>query len=133
MRSTAHNDTNNNVYNMSLLSIDKHVKSMPLLKGTDATEFRDYAFVLKAVLNMADNRLPSWMDTATTLDTPVEQPADDQPAAEASRTLYFVLCMTCKDHSQVIIQQVENGHGFEAWRRLSRALDPMTGARGSPC
>ena len=38
-----------------------------------------------------------------------------------SEKLYFILALTTADHAQVIVQQVESGHGYEAYRRLVEA------------
>ena len=39
-----------------------------------------------------------------------------------SEKLYFILALTTADHAQVIVQQVESGHGYEAYRRTRGGL-----------
>ena len=43
---------------------------------------------------------------------------------ERSEKMYYILALTTTDHAQVIVQQVEPGHGYEAYRRLVEAYDP---------
>ena len=45
------------------------------------------------------------------------------------RRCIYILALTTADHAQVIVQQVEPGHGYEAYRRLVEAYDPATSMR----
>ena len=51
---------------------------------------------------------------------------DSTDTRARSEKLYFILALTTADHAQVIVQQVESRHGYEAYRRLVEAYDPAT-------
>ena len=38
---------------------------------------------------------------------------DSADTRARSEKLYFILALTTADHAQVIVQQVESGHGYE--------------------
>ena len=105
------------------------LNKIPLLQGRDTAEFRSWQFVLKASLGLLDTAYSTDLPQVEALRSPMTQP-DSADTRARSEKLYFILALTTADHAQVIVQQVESGHGHEAYRRLVEAYDPPTSMRG---
>ena len=110
--------------------LDTRVLSkIPLLQGRDTAEFRSWQFVLKASLGLLDTAYSTDLPQVEALKSPMPQP-DSAETRARSEKMYYILALTTADHAQVIVQQVESGHGYEAYRRLVEAYDPATSMRG---
>ena len=105
------------------------LNKIPLLQGRDTAEFRSWQFVLKASLGSVDTAYSTDLPHVEALRSPMTQPENVDTKARSEK-LYFILALTTADHAQVIVQQVESGHGYEAYRRLVEAYDPATSMRG---
>ena len=105
------------------------LNKIPLLQGRDTAEFRSWQFVLKASLGLVDTAYSSDLPQVEALRSPMPQP-DSAETRARSEKMYYILALTTADHAQVIVQQVESGHGYEAYRRLVEAYDPATSMRG---
>ena len=110
--------------------LDTRVLSkIPLLQGRDTAEFRSWQFVLKASLGLLDTAYSTDLLLVEALRAAMPQP-DIPETRERSEKMYYILALTTTEHAQVIVQQVEPGHGYEAYRRLVEAYDPATSMRG---
>ena len=110
--------------------LDNRVLSkIPLLQGRDTAEFRSWQFVLKASLGLLDTAYSTDLPQVEALRSAMTQP-DSAETRARSEKMYYILALTTADHAQVIVQQVESGHGYEAYRRLVEAYDPATSMRG---
>ena len=110
--------------------LDTRVLSkIPLLQGRDTAEFRSWQFVLKASLGLLDTAYSTELPLVEALRSAMPQP-DSAETRARSEKMYYILALTTADHAQVIVQQVESGHGYEAYRRLVEAYDPATSMRG---
>ena len=105
------------------------LNKIPLLQGRDTAEFRSWQFVLKASLGLVDTSYSTDLPHVEAMRSPMTQPENADTKARSEK-LYFILALTTADHAQVIVQQVESGHGYEAYRRLVEAYDPATSMRG---
>ena len=105
------------------------LNKVPLLQGRDTAEFRSWQFVLKATLGLVDTGYSTDLPQVEAFKKPMPQP-DVADTKARSEKLYFILALSTTDHAQVIVQQVESGHGYEAYRRLVEAYDPSTSMRG---
>ena len=105
------------------------LNKIPLLQGRDTAEFRSWQFVLKASLGLLDTAYSTDLPQVEALRSAMTQPESAETRARSEK-LYFILALTTADHAQVIVQQVESGHGYEAYRRLVEAYDPATSMRG---
>ena len=105
------------------------LNKIPLLQGRDTAEFRSWQFVLKASLGLLDTAYSADLPQVEALRSAMTQPENAETRARSEK-LYFILALTTADHAQVIVQQVESGHGYEAYRRLVEAYDPATSMRG---
>ena len=105
------------------------LNKIPLLQGRDTAEFRSWQFVLKASLGLLDAAYSTDLPQVEALRSAMTQPENAETRARSEK-LYFILALTTADHAQVIVQQVESGHGYEAYRRLVEAYDPATSMRG---
>ena len=105
------------------------LNKIPLLQGRDTAEFRSWQFVLKASLGLLDTAYSTDLPQVEALRSAMTQP-DSADTRARSEKLYFILALTTADHAQVIVQQVESGHGYEAYQRLVEAHDPATSMRG---
>ena len=103
------------------------LNKIPLLQSRDTAEFRSWQFVLKASLGLLDTTYSTDLPQVEALRSTQPDSADTRARSEK---LYFILALTTADHAQVIVQQVESGHGYEAYRRLVEAYDPATSMRG---
>ena len=58
---------------------------------------------------------------------------EDGRGLEACELLCFVLVLLTKPETtpRTVVEQVQTGNGFEAWRMLATTLDPKSGGRGS--
>ena len=90
------------------------LNKIPLLQGRDTAEFRSWQFVLKASLGLMDTAYSTDLPQVEALRSPMTQP-DSADTRARSEKLYFILALTTADHAQVIVQQVESGHGYEAY------------------
>ena len=88
------------------------LNKIPLLQGRDTAEFRSWQFVLKASLGLVDTAYSTDLPHVEALRSPMTQPENVDTKARSEK-LYFILALTTADHAQVIVQQVESGHGYE--------------------
>ena len=105
------------------------LNKIPLLQGRDTAEFRSWQFVLKASLGLLDTAYSTDLPQVEALRSAMTQPGSADTKARSEK-LSFILALTTADHAQVIVQQVESGHCYEAYRRLVEAYDPATSMRG---
>ena len=103
---------------------------VPTLEGRDASEFRSYAFVLRASLGMANAQFNSDLDICQHTQEPIDFARVNETHRHRCNQLYYALALTTRDGAQVIVQQVEAGNGYEAWRRLTETYDPTSAMRG---
>ena len=100
------------------------LNKIPLLQGRDTAEFRSWQFVLKASLGLLDTAYSTDLPQVEALRSAMTQPESAETRARSEK-LYFILALTTADHAQVIVQQVESGHGYEAYRRLVEAYSDV--------
>ena len=98
-------------------------------RAETTAEFRSWQFVLKASLGLLDTAYSTELPLVEALRVAMTQP-DSAESRARSEKMYYILALTTADHAQVIVQQVEPGHGYEAYRRLVEAYDPATSMRG---
>ena len=86
-----------------------------------------------AVLSKLTTRIPIFLAMAVEselINGPIDPNLEFGLVEEINQLVYFVLTLSTLELALTIVQQCPRGHGFEAWRRLARTLDPKTGSRG---
>ena len=91
-----------------------------------------WSFVARAYFAALDGRMSDMLakasalsESPTTIDN-VSLAADEK---QLSTTLYYALCLMCKDSALGIVKTVPEGSGFEAWRKLTHAYSPKVASR----
>ena len=91
-----------------------------------------WSFVARAYFTAIDVRMGALLSAASAQSeaaTSIDNTTLSIDHQQLSTTLYYALCLLCKDSALGVIKMVAEGHGFEAWRRLSHAYAPKVAAR----
>ena len=100
----------------------------PQFDGDEET-WPEWSFQVKSYLSLIGDSVADDLTTVETLD--VEVPLGDMSdhRKELSRKTFYALCMLVKGPPLGIMRQVDNSHGYEAWRRLCRRFDSNLAGR----
>ena len=97
----------------------------------DAHKWDDWSFKLKRIVNSMNRAVCQTMTEWESKDDEINEDTDlEEDLENRSAELYDILCEHCDGEALMIVRQVEEMCGIQAWQKLHHKYNPKTMARG---